>query len=218
MRVGGQLHAPAVLPQETRYPFYRRLGRPQGRSGRLWKISPTPGFDPRTVQPVASHCTVWAIPAHSHRCSGIKIQGEQQGPVRLSQVGYSASDSVGSSCVTTWQKSRVPPEVLYVRYFPLQHSASSFLHRCTGTFLSSCIIVSSCYCSPRACDRSHICHLKCFNFPTSNTVQHHSCPGAKELRPAVTTSFRRVTPNAVQSTINMLNIDLESIVDNCSMV
>ena len=35
---------------ETRYPFYRRLGEPQGRSGQVRKISPPPGFDPRTVE------------------------------------------------------------------------------------------------------------------------------------------------------------------------
>jgi hypothetical protein len=40
--------------KETRDPVSRRLGGPQGRSGRLRKISPPPGFDPRTVQPVAS--------------------------------------------------------------------------------------------------------------------------------------------------------------------
>jgi hypothetical protein len=39
--VGGQRHAPAALhPVKTRYPFYRRLGGPQGRSGRVRKISP----------------------------------------------------------------------------------------------------------------------------------------------------------------------------------
>jgi hypothetical protein len=36
----------------------------QDRSGQMWKISPPPGFDPRTVQPVASRYTDWAIPAH----------------------------------------------------------------------------------------------------------------------------------------------------------
>jgi hypothetical protein len=41
-------------PGKTRYPLYRRLGGPQGRSGLLRKISPPPEFDPRTVQPVAS--------------------------------------------------------------------------------------------------------------------------------------------------------------------
>jgi len=54
----GQRHAPAALPPEkTRYPLCRRLGGPQGRSGQVRKISPLPGFDPRTVQPVASRCT-----------------------------------------------------------------------------------------------------------------------------------------------------------------
>jgi len=39
--VGGQRHAPAVLPQgKTRYLLCRSLGRPQGRSGRVRKISP----------------------------------------------------------------------------------------------------------------------------------------------------------------------------------
>ena len=50
--------------KETRYPLYRRLGRPQDRSGRVRKISPPPGFDPRTIQPVASRYTDYAIPTH----------------------------------------------------------------------------------------------------------------------------------------------------------
>jgi hypothetical protein len=44
--------------KQTRYPPYRRLGGPQGRSGRvLRKMSPPPGFDPQTAQPVASRYT-----------------------------------------------------------------------------------------------------------------------------------------------------------------
>jgi hypothetical protein len=51
MGVGGQLHAPAALPPGmTLYPLYRRLGKPQGRSGLVLKILPSPGFDPWTVQ------------------------------------------------------------------------------------------------------------------------------------------------------------------------
>jgi len=40
--VDGQHHAPAALPlgKVTRYPLYRRLGGPQGRCGRVRKISP----------------------------------------------------------------------------------------------------------------------------------------------------------------------------------
>jgi hypothetical protein len=40
-----------------RYPLSRRLGGPPGRSGRVRNISSPPGFDSRTVQPVASHYT-----------------------------------------------------------------------------------------------------------------------------------------------------------------
>ena len=50
--------------KETRYPLYRRLGGPQGRSWRVRKISPPPGFDPRSVQAVANRYTDWAIAAH----------------------------------------------------------------------------------------------------------------------------------------------------------
>jgi len=58
MGVSGQHHAPAALPPgKTRYPLCRRLGGLQGRSGRVRKISPSLGFDPRTVQPVAEWLT-----------------------------------------------------------------------------------------------------------------------------------------------------------------
>jgi hypothetical protein len=64
--VCGQYHAPAALPPgKTRYPLYRRRDGPQGRSGRVRKTWPPPGFDPRTVQLVASRYTDWAIrPTH----------------------------------------------------------------------------------------------------------------------------------------------------------
>ena len=49
--------------EEARFPLHRRLGEPQDRSGRLWRISLTPGLDRRTVQPVSSRYSDWAIPA-----------------------------------------------------------------------------------------------------------------------------------------------------------
>jgi hypothetical protein len=66
--VRGQRHVPA--------PFYPRerpgthctggwVGGPQDRSVQVRKISTPPGFDPQTVQPVASRYTDWAIPAHA---------------------------------------------------------------------------------------------------------------------------------------------------------
>ena len=66
MVVGGQRHAPAVLPPGmNRYPLYWELGGLEGRSGRLGQITPLPGFDPRTLQPLASRYTDYAIPAHT---------------------------------------------------------------------------------------------------------------------------------------------------------
>jgi hypothetical protein len=65
--VGGEWITPRPGPftpgTEIRYPFYMRLGGPQGQSGRVRKVSAQPGFDPRTVQPLASRYTDWAIPA-----------------------------------------------------------------------------------------------------------------------------------------------------------
>ena len=56
---------PAALPPgKTRYPLCRRLGGPQGQCERVRKFWPSRGFDPRTVQPVASRYIDWAIPVH----------------------------------------------------------------------------------------------------------------------------------------------------------
>jgi len=44
VEVGGQLYAAGKTPGN--------LGRTQSPFGRVWKISPPPEFDPRTVQPV----------------------------------------------------------------------------------------------------------------------------------------------------------------------
>jgi len=43
---------------KTRYPFCRRLGGPQDRSGRAENLVPT-AIRSRTVQPVVSRCTDW---------------------------------------------------------------------------------------------------------------------------------------------------------------
>ena len=54
--VRGQRHVPAALYPlgKTRYPLHRKMDGPPGRSGQVRKISPPRGFDPRTIQPVAS--------------------------------------------------------------------------------------------------------------------------------------------------------------------
>ena len=50
----------SLAPGKTRYPLYRRVGEPQGRSRQVAKISPPRGFDPRTVRPVARRYTDYA--------------------------------------------------------------------------------------------------------------------------------------------------------------
>ena len=85
MGVGGQRHAPAALsPGNTRYPLYRRLGGPPGRSGRVRKMSPPPGFDPQTVQPVASRYTAFA----KLRKVTISLVMSVRPSVRMEQLGF----------------------------------------------------------------------------------------------------------------------------------
>ena len=68
--MGGQRHAPAALPLGKRHGTHSIGGwvGPGGRNGGVRKTSPPPGFDPRTVQPVASRYTNYAIPAHILWC------------------------------------------------------------------------------------------------------------------------------------------------------
>ena len=47
--------------KEIRYPLYKRLGGPRSQSGWVRTISLLPGFERRTVQPVTSCETVYAI-------------------------------------------------------------------------------------------------------------------------------------------------------------
>ena len=52
----------SLLPGEDILPIVQEAGGPQGQFGQVRKISPPPEFDPRTIQPVASHYTDWATP------------------------------------------------------------------------------------------------------------------------------------------------------------
>jgi len=66
MGVGGKCHAPAALPREI--PGTHCVGGwvgPRAGLDRVQKISPPLGFDPRTVQPLASCYTDYSIPAHT---------------------------------------------------------------------------------------------------------------------------------------------------------
>jgi len=56
--------------KEHRYPFYRRLGGPQNRSGWERKVSLQPGFDPRIINSVSNCYNDSTITAHG-RCQVI---------------------------------------------------------------------------------------------------------------------------------------------------
>jgi hypothetical protein len=65
--------SPPPQKKQTQYPTWGSLGRPQGRSGRVQKISAPTVFNPRTVQPVASPYTDCAIPAHVNIMTNVNI-------------------------------------------------------------------------------------------------------------------------------------------------
>jgi len=102
---GGQRHAPAALPPgKIRYPLYRRLGGPQDRSEQVRKISPPPGFDPRTVQPVASRYTDCAVSAHCE----ISYENEndiQQKLAKFAQILGILNDAFEPTLI--WEFSRI---------------------------------------------------------------------------------------------------------------
>ena len=90
------------LPQgKTRYPLHRRLGVPQGRSGQVRKISPPPGFDPRTIQPIVSRCTDYATrPTAKLMCRPNLLFSSQRSIYIYIYVHYSLYDYINTIDVT----------------------------------------------------------------------------------------------------------------------
>ena len=63
MLAGGQHHTPTALPRDT-HSVGGWVGPTAVMNG-CGKSRLPPGFDSQTIQPVASHCTNWAIPANA---------------------------------------------------------------------------------------------------------------------------------------------------------
>jgi hypothetical protein len=101
--MGGQRHASAALPLgKTWYSLYKRKGGLQGQSGRVWKISPPPGFDPRTVRLVASRYTDWTIPAHiTPDNSGITKRQPQSSFLAFVHNKYFVTSSASTASLTS---------------------------------------------------------------------------------------------------------------------
>ena len=81
-------------PGKTRYPLYRKLGGPQGWSGQVRKISPPPGFDPQTVQPVGSRYTDYATrPTVHYLICSKNFQNSKRG------LSYRVNGSTAQDCI-----------------------------------------------------------------------------------------------------------------------
>ena len=110
--MGGQHHAAAALtplpPVKTRNLLYRRVGGPQGPSGRVRKILLPPGFDPRTVQLVANRYTNYAIPARHWRKALIKWILKKQYVVSLDWILVAKDVDQLQDVVNTVTKLRLP--------------------------------------------------------------------------------------------------------------
>ena len=108
-------------PGKTRYPLYRRLGWPRGRSGRAENLVHT-GIRTRTVQPVVNHYTDWATRPTVDKSTLAKLRSSHIASTASSMCSLCSQLRGGSS---------------------LQYSTMKFLHelrcpcwwlRCTASY------------------------------------------------------------------------------------
>jgi len=88
----------------TRRPFYRRLGGPQGRPGRVRKISPQPRFDPRSVQHVSSRNIHYTIPTHDQLQWRIKTIFVSDGHFEVNDLVYLYTPAMKAGQTKKFQK------------------------------------------------------------------------------------------------------------------
>jgi len=107
--------------EKPRRPLHRRLGGPQDQSGRAWKIKnlvPPSGFQPRTVQPVASCYADYGIPAPSNEVgTTVKSAWEDWGKQEnLRIVGVLAKIRTGYLPNTSQKRYRLQQLLLHHNY------------------------------------------------------------------------------------------------------
>jgi hypothetical protein len=117
--VGAQSHAlAALIPGKSRYPLYRGCEFTKSGLEGCGKISPLPGFDPCTVQPVASRYTDCAIPAHEWDSFSYEYFDFL---LPLSFCNYSNSSNCHRSCTIlgTTSLNKMSPESLQKTVCPI---------------------------------------------------------------------------------------------------
>ena len=120
-------------PRKTRYPFYRRLGGPQGWSGWAKNLLPT-GIWSWTVQPVVSHYTDWATWPTLYNVQGAKYSRTPMFDLSGGQVFCSLN-----WCAQIFQKSRSHLKILSVRRVTWKkfHIEGPRRHRTKFSYLSN---------------------------------------------------------------------------------
>jgi len=139
---------------KTQYPLYRRLGGPQGRSGQVRKILTLPGFNPRTVQPIASRYTDWAtrptckcMSVHKRKLTKSCLPRTQKSQTKWDVLGTSlASQKQPLTLRTEWLRpycdctnklQATTVLTLWIcTYTVLIHNTRIFL-----TFMDPCIVI-----------------------------------------------------------------------------
>ena len=124
--VGGQHYTAAALPPgKTRYPLYSRQAGPQGRSGRMRKISPPPVFDPRTVQPRSKSLYRLSYPGQHKWVPGIYHGGKGGRCVELTNLPPSSADCLWHlETSTSWNThglSRPVKALFYLTLYTAWH-------------------------------------------------------------------------------------------------
>jgi len=107
-------------PGKTRYPFYRKLGGPQGRSGRAENLVPT-GIRSRTVHPVVHYRSTPDGGEWLNSRTGCSILGEEPQYRLHRRLGRTQS----------WSALSLAKKIIYWRrqylLTYLLHGAESFL-------------------------------------------------------------------------------------------
>jgi len=92
----------SLPPGKTQYPLYRRLGGPQGRSGQVRKISPPPGFDPWTIQPIGSLYTDYATQPTLHTVVSSNSHTSIPSPTTVGQENLVKGKCLYPSPIVAW--------------------------------------------------------------------------------------------------------------------
>ena len=123
MGVGGQRHAPAVLPPgKTQYPMFRRLDGPQGRYGRVRKVSLPIGIR-SPHRPARSESLYWP----SYSCPGVNVDNLnslvacdiQSVTVNAASQRSSGRRKQFEHCIGTFRQHDVQMQLLLLALTPL---------------------------------------------------------------------------------------------------